>query len=241
VVQRARGRGLIDRTPVAAVDATGLETRHVSAHFALRRGGDGHRQRASPKLTAVFHTASHLILGVVPGAGPSQDSPDFAPAMRQAAGLLRIDAVLGDAGYDAEHNHRLCREDLDVRQTVIRLNRRNTGRRWPKAPYRRAMRHRFPTATYIQRWHAESGFSQHKRRLGAVLTARNDASQARELALRVSPTTSCSSPKPHKHFNRALGALNCGGSASIASVPHRGNRPFRFTFTSSLSAGARKP
>ena len=87
--------------------------------------------------------------------------------------------------YDAEHNHRLCREDLGVRQTVIRLNRRNTGCRWPKTPYRRAMQHRFPKATYNQRWHAESGCSQHKRRLRSALTARGDDSQARELVLRV--------------------------------------------------------
>jgi hypothetical protein len=184
VVRRARQRGLIDAAPVAAVDATGLETRHVSAYFGLRRGSGGHRQRAWPKLTAVIHAHSHLILGAVPGVGPSQDSPDFTPAMRQAAALIRIDTALGDAGYDAEHNHRLCREDLDVRQTVIPLNRRNTGRRWPKTPYRRAMRHRFPKALYNQRWHAESGFSQHKRRLGSALTARGDASQARELVLR---------------------------------------------------------
>ena len=184
MVRRARQRGLIDAAPVAAVDATGLETRHVSAYFGLRRGSGGHRQRAWPKLTAVIHAHSHLILGAVPGVGPSQDSPDFTPAMRQAAALIRIDTALGDAGYDAEHNHRLCREDLGVRQTVIPLNRRNTGRRWPKTPYRRAMRQRFPKALYNQRWHAESGFSQHKRRLGSALTARGNASQARELVLR---------------------------------------------------------
>jgi hypothetical protein len=101
---RARTRGLIDRKPVAAVDATGLETRHVSAYFGMQRAREGHRQRAWPKLTAVVHTASHLILGAVPGVGPSQDSPDFAPAMRQAAGLIPVDTVLADASYDAEHN-----------------------------------------------------------------------------------------------------------------------------------------
>jgi Transposase DDE domain len=185
VVRRARQRGLIDAAPIAAVDATGLETRHVSAYFGLRRGSEGHRQRAWPKLTAVVHAHSHLILGAVPGVGPSQDSPDFTPAMRQAAALIRIDTVLGDAGYDAEHNHRLCRAGLGVRQTVIRLNRRNTGRRWPKTPYRRAMRHRFPKVLHNRRWHAESGFSQHKRRLGSALTARGDDAQARELVLRV--------------------------------------------------------
>jgi transposase len=171
---------------VAAVDATGLETRHVSAHFGMRRAnGKGRRQRAWPKLTAVVHTRSHLILGAVTGIRPSQDSPDFAPAMRQAAGLVAIDTTLGDAGYDAEHNHRLCREELGVRRTVIRLNRRNTGRRWPKTPYRRAMRRHFERELHNQRWHAESGFSQHKRRLGSALTARRDAAQRRELVLRV--------------------------------------------------------
>jgi transposase len=186
VVRRAWAQGLIDPAPVTAVDATGLETRHVSAYFGMRRAnGTGHRQRAWPKLTAVVHTHSHLILGAVSGVGPSQDSPDFTPAMRQAARLLPIDAALSDAGYDAEHNHRLCQEELGVRRTVIRLNRRNTGRRWPKTPYRRAMRRRFESELYNQRWHAESGFSQHKRRLGSALTARHDEAQERELVLRV--------------------------------------------------------
>jgi transposase len=168
------------------VDATGLESRHVSMHFGLRRaGGAGHRQRAWPKLTAVVDVASHLIAGAVPGVGPSQDSPDFAPAVRQAAALAAFDAVLADAGYDAEHNHRLCREDLGVRQVVIPLNPRDAGDRWPAAPYRRAMRLGFPDRTYRQRWHAESAFSQHKRRLGSALTARAAAAQQRELVLRV--------------------------------------------------------
>ena len=170
------------------MDATGLEARHVSAYFRLRHGEakrPGRRRRAWPKLTAVLHAHSHLILGAVTGIGPSQDSPDFAPAMRQATALVALDTALADAGYDAEHNHRLCREELGMRRSVIALNPRNTGRRWPKTPYRRAMRRRFPRALYHQRWHAESGFSQHKRRLGSALTARSTAAQARELVLRV--------------------------------------------------------
>jgi transposase len=171
--------------PVAAVDATGLEARHVSAYFGARRGGSGHRQRAWPKLTAVVHTASHLIVGAVPSVGPSQDSPDFAPAVRQAAALVTFDTMLADAGYDAEHNHRLCREELGVRQAVIAFNPRNTGDRYPKAPYRRALRRAFPIELYHQRWHAESAFSQHKRRLGSALTTRGDTAQRIELVLRV--------------------------------------------------------
>jgi transposase len=188
IVERARSVGLIDASPAVAVDATGLETRHVSEHFGKRRGegkGSGHRQRAWPKLTAVLHIHSHLIIGAVTGIGSSQDSPDFTPAMRQAATLMDLSTVLADAGYDAEHNHRLCRDDLGIERSVIALNRRNTGRRWPKTPYRRALRQHFPRLFYHQRWHIESGFSQHKRRLGSALTTRGHQAQRRELILRV--------------------------------------------------------
>jgi len=190
------------------VDATGLEARHVSAYFRMRRGEakrPGRRRRAWPKLTAVVHTRSHLILGAVTGTGPTQDSPDFAPAMRQAAALVALDTALADAGYDAEHNHRLCREELGMRRSVIALNPRNTGRRWPKTPYRRAMRRRFPRALYHQRWHAESGFSQHKRRLGSALTARSTAAQRRELALRVLTHNLMLLSSPSQGFQQSIG------------------------------------
>lgn len=165
-----------------------MEARHVSLYYRVRRGESkrrGRRRRAWPKLTAAIHTRSHLILGAVTGTGPTQDSPDFVPVMRQAASMIQIETALADAGYDAEHNHRLCREELGIGQSIIKLNPRNRGRRWPQTPYRRQMRHRFPKALYHQRWHAESVFSRHKRRLGSALTARRTASQQREMLLRV--------------------------------------------------------
>ena len=133
----------------------------------------------------MVHAHSHLIFGAVPGVGPSQDSPDFIPAMRQAAVLIAFDTALADAGYDAEHNHRLCRDELGLRQAVIALNPRNAGDRAPSGVYRRALWVDFPASLYHQRWHAESAFSQHKRRLGSALTARAEDAQQRELALRV--------------------------------------------------------
>src|SRR3954463_5937725 len=48
-------------------------------------------------------------------------------------------------------------------------------------PIRRENRRRFRDCEQI----IESGFSQHKRRLGSALTARSTAAQRRELALRV--------------------------------------------------------
>jgi transposase len=105
--------------------------------------------------------------------------------MRQAATLMDLNTLLADAGYDAEHNHCLCRDELGNGRSIIALIQRDTGRRWPKTPYRRALHQHFPRLLYHQRRHIESGFSQHKRRLGSALTAHSHQSQGRELILRV--------------------------------------------------------
>jgi transposase len=183
--QRARVKGLVDEKPKVAIDSTGLETRHVSAHYVNRRGDLRFEQKTWPKLTAVCHAATHLIAGAVPGRGPSSDSSQCSPAIRQAAANLDIDQLLADMGYDAEYIHRLCREELGIRSTVIPLNPRNTGRKWPKTEYRRQMRRRFLNRKYGQRWQVESAFSRHKRRLGSALTARSEKSQNSEMLLRV--------------------------------------------------------
>src|SRR5882724_1020799 len=143
------------------------------------------RRPGYPKLTLVVHTRSHLIAGALPGWGPSHDALGLAPVLRQAAALLRFWAATADAGYDAEHVHRLCREELGMAATAVALNRRTAGRRWPRTPYRRAMRRAFPRALYGERQQVESVFSRDKRRLGAELTARSRQTLAGEQALRV--------------------------------------------------------
>lgn len=182
----ARQRGLIDEKPEASIDATGLESRHVSGYYRQRRGpGPPFRWRHWPKLTVVVHAASHLIAGMVASRGPSQDSPQLPEAMRQAAAVLHPRRLLADAAYDAEHNHVLCRRELGIRSTTIPLNRRNTGRRWPRTRYRRLMKTQFPKRKYRQRWQAESAISRHKRRLGAALSARLEPWQFAEMRMRV--------------------------------------------------------
>jgi transposase len=113
--------------------------------------------------------------------------------MRQASLLVTWDRVLADAAFDSEENHRLAREGLGARATVIPLNRRNRGRKRPKTRYRRQMVKRFrrkPRGSrhrrvYGQRWQVESAFSRHKRLLGSALRGRSDASRERECYLRV--------------------------------------------------------
>jgi transposase len=181
---RARDKGLIDEQPEAAIDATGLDSQHTSRYY-FARSGKKQSARLWTKLTVACHTGSHFFTSVTVSTGPSNDSPQFAPAMKKAALIVSWDRVLADAAFDSEENHRLCREDLRVRSTVIPINQRNQGRKWPKTKYRRQMKRRFHRRKYGQRWQAESAFSRHKRLLGPALRGRSDASRERECYLRV--------------------------------------------------------
>lgn len=188
----ARDRGLIGQKPTAAVDGTGLESRHTSRYF-FKRSGRKHTSRLWTKLTVAADTQSHFLAGASVSAGPSNDSPQLRPVMAQASLVVTWDRMLADAAFDSEEHHRYCREDLGVRATVIPLNRRGQGRKWPKTTYRRQMVGRFrkkPKGSrhrrvFGQRWQAESAFSRHKRRLGSALGGRSDASRERECRLRV--------------------------------------------------------
>jgi hypothetical protein len=188
----ATDRGLIGDTPTAAVDGTGLESCHTSRYF-FTRAGRKHSSRLWTKLTVAADTKSHFFAGATVATGPSNDSPQFTPVMAQAALAVTWDRVLADAAFDAEDHHRYCRADLGVRATVIPLNPRGQGRKWPKTKYRRQMVKRFrkkPKGSrhrrvYGQRWQAESAFSRHKRRLGSSLGGRSDAARERECYLRV--------------------------------------------------------
>jgi hypothetical protein len=186
---------------VAAVDSTGLETRHASIHYryrytqryrvsyqALHAGRTPrapHLRRKHPKLAVVVHTATHLIAGALPTWGPSNDSPLLPRVLAQAVSLLCFTAAVADAGFDAESNHRISREDFGLEQTAIALNLRGRGTRRPRTPYRRSMEENFPRPLYQERQQVESTFSQQKRRLGSALTTRSRAAQEREMVLRV--------------------------------------------------------
>ena len=125
-----------------------------------------------------------MFAGCIVTRGPSNDSPQFAPAVIQASQFVQFDQLLADAAYDGEHNHQLCREELGICKTVIPLNKRR-GRKWPKTKYRRQMKKHFDKELYNQRWQIESAFSRNKRLLGSALKARTEQSRERECFLRI--------------------------------------------------------
>jgi len=141
--------------------------------------------RRFPKVTVVSHHATHLIASMTLRYGPCQDSPDFLPAVIDAVKILPIDRLFGDGAYDAEAHHRISQETLGIRSTIIPINPRRSHQHEPKSPYRRRLSRRFPNRLYRRRWHAESTFSQHKRRLGQALSARSDNTRLAECFMRV--------------------------------------------------------
>jgi IS5 family transposase len=133
-----------------------------------------------------WDVASHIALGVHRCLGPCQDSPQFLPVIREAAANSDIAQVLADKGYDAEHDHARCREELKIPSSIISVRRNTNGtRRWPTTRYRREMKLRKNRDGVGQRWQAESAFSAHKRVLGTALRARTWLAQKAETFLRV--------------------------------------------------------
>jgi transposase len=170
---------------VCSVDSTGMENHYVSRHFLQRKGLRTDKYRRWTKLTVVCDNQSHLIASAVISTGQSTDCHYLRPAVTQAVRNISIDTLLADSGYDAEYNHRLCREEFGIRSTVIQINDRGLKYGYTGGQNRRRMKQRFPAASYRKRWHIESVFSRFKRRLGNALAARTNESRAVECLLRV--------------------------------------------------------
>jgi hypothetical protein len=185
IFSTAKADGLIEQHPEASIDSTGLESHFVSRHFLLRQGKHTQQYRRWTKLTIVCHNASHLIAGSIVSTGPSNDCPYLAPAVSQAVMNLPIERLLADAGYDAEANHKFCRQKLDIRSTIIPVNERGRKKGELAGHYRNQMKNNFPKRKFGQRWQVESVMSRMKRRLGYALRGRTNESRNTECGLRV--------------------------------------------------------
>ena len=176
------------RVRLAAIDGTGLESRHVSRYFTKRQadgkpGGD--RTYAHfPKVVFVVDCASHMILAAAPGRGPATDLVQFERAWGQAVRRARIEVLLADADFDAEWLHVAVRSH-GVR-TIIPPTRGRPSGKPPAGRWRRVMKGRFARlkGRYGQRWQVETVNSMIKRRLGSALRARVEPNQFREIILR---------------------------------------------------------
>ena len=185
-----RSKTMKRRVSLAAMDGTGLESRHTSRYFIKRRsrGGNPLYQTTTytryPKLGAVCDCFSHIILSAVPSRGPSPDSLHYQQTLTDAVARVSIDVLLADAGYDSEGAHVFARHECGVR-TIIPCKKGRPTHKAPSGRYRRLMSQRFDKQLYGQRWQVETVFSMMKRNLGSALCARRYWSQCREIMLRV--------------------------------------------------------
>ena len=176
------------RVPLAAIDGTGLESRHVSRYYVKRRSKTGTGTQETtysrfPKVVLITDCATHLVLAAVPGRGPASDLVLFRAALSQAVRRARIGTLLADADFDGEWVHEHVRS-FGVR-TLIPPERGRPSDKPPAGRWRRRMKQRFDRRKYGQRWQAETVNSMVKRRLGSAPRARSYWSQCREIILRV--------------------------------------------------------
>ncbi len=184
-----KARILGPRTPLAAIDSTGLESRHTSVYYTQRtRTQKGHYKSRYPKLSVVGDTANHLILGGGIDRGPKPDLTEARPTVRETVCHQPLGVLLGDAGFEAEDFHSFCRDELKIRSIIPTRDRgrpRPDGRPRPvHGRYRRWMKFHFPPVLYGQRSQVETIISMLKRHYGSALRARRYQSQNREMRLR---------------------------------------------------------
>ncbi|MBN2588667.1 MAG: IS5 family transposase [Sedimentisphaerales bacterium] len=181
---------LKDNSKLAAIDSTGIETRYASRYYTSRcERHSGHYKHRYPKLSAICDTSNHLILGIFIDRGPRLDHVEARDTLSNALEQQKFDILLGDAGYESEGFHRLCREPLGI-ESIIPTTRRGRPRddgdiNPVNGKYRQLMKELFPKELYGQRWQIETVFSILKRNLGSAVRSRIHYNQTREIRLRV--------------------------------------------------------
>ena len=195
-----------------AIDSTCYERHHRSGHYDRRcrhmalKGRDrpgkwgervnaarGRRLRVLPKLAIAVDGGCHLILAARARIGNGSDAPDFDDLLYDAWRRAGVRAVVADAGYDSEANHRLARQDMGVRSVIAAGIGRPTSRppagRWRRHVKRRlaskAARPNADQRLYAQRSQSETAHSMMKRNLSGALRARTPGRQKKEMMLRV--------------------------------------------------------
>ena len=88
-----------NKVKLAAIDSTGLESRHISPYFLKRRDnmpsiGQMTRYTKWPKLTVVCDCKNHLVISAIPTRGPRADVNQFRHILSQVVRKVQIGKIL---------------------------------------------------------------------------------------------------------------------------------------------------
>jgi hypothetical protein len=207
LLRQARVRRLLDNTvrrvrrrkkivPYAAVDSSGFDAHHASRYFIWRRDtqkGQGNRQKKRHsykrygKLMLIICCKTHAILAAVASLGPTPDVAELDRVLVELPGSQIIRHMVGDAGFDSAHNHRILRVGRGILSTIPPDSGRpiKVAGKLPADKYRRRMKTHFNKRAYRHRPQVETAFSMLKRNFGPALRARSHWGRNRDLFLRV--------------------------------------------------------
>ena len=161
---------------IAAIDASGFETNHMSYHYAnVWNRQDKRKYRRYLKVTIAIDTDTQYIMSHKTRLGPRNDTIDFPSVMRS----ITCDFVVADKGYDSKRN----------RYFVLR-----NMKAYPHIPYRKMSGRtyerlgvplKFDKKIYHQRSKVETVFSVVKRKYGDYVLSKSFETQKKELITRM--------------------------------------------------------
>ena len=135
-------------------------------------------------MTIICDCSSHMIVGLNATRGPKPDNRQLKPTLKNS--VMKIDKLLGDAGFDGEANHEYCRETKNIRSFFPPLIGRPTKYGKLSGYWRSKMRNYFEDTeriSYGQRWQVETTFSMIKRCFTSALSARSYHGRIRQMFL----------------------------------------------------------
>jgi len=161
--------------------------RPVKADAAAVNRARSRKVRQLPKLALAVAAGCHLILAARAHIGNGSDNPDFDPLLYRSWRRASVRAVVADAGYDSEKNHRIARLDMQVR-SIIPPKIGRPSDKLPTGCYRRLMSQRFARKAdrriYGQRAQSETVNSMMKRNFGDALRSVLPRRRRQEMLLR---------------------------------------------------------
>jgi hypothetical protein len=191
-VARIRRRARV--IPYAAVDSSGFDAHHASRYFVWRTSVKKKEKEPKKRMTykrygkllLIICCATHAVLAAVASAGPTPDIDQLDGVVAELPAAVSVRHMVGDAGFDSAHNHRLLREECGMRSTIPPEHGRppKDPSALPADKYRRLMKTRFNKKAYRKRPQVETVFSMLKRNLGSALRGRSHWSRCRDLLLR---------------------------------------------------------